>query len=148
MTWGSFSTTQIQFCPSLLKTLPGGGGFKREGTHIFLWLIHVDIWQTPISYFKATILQLKINNCFSIQQLKKAFPGQDRVPALQPLLWCLLTFPAPCAMTPSFPQLLWIPESFPENTRLLHTLLPLPFPLLPSVWSAYSLPGWLDSFSF
>lgn len=76
MTWGSFSTTQIQFCPYLLKTHPGGGGFKREGTHIFLWLIHVDTWQKWISCFKAIILQLKINNCFSIQQLKnkKTFP--------------------------------------------------------------------------
>jgi len=35
-----------------------GGRFKREGTYVYLWLIHVDIWQKP--YCKATILQLKI----------------------------------------------------------------------------------------
>ena len=24
-----------------------GGGFKREGTYVYLWLIHVDVWQNP-----------------------------------------------------------------------------------------------------
>ena len=36
-----------------------GGKFKREGTYVYLWLIHVDIWQQPTHYCKATILQLK-----------------------------------------------------------------------------------------
>ena len=34
---------------------------KREGTYVYLWLIHVDIWQKPTQYCKAIILQLKIN---------------------------------------------------------------------------------------
>ena len=38
-----------------------GGRFKTEGAYIYLWLIHVDIWQRPIQYRKATIPQLKIN---------------------------------------------------------------------------------------
>ena len=38
-----------------------GGRFKREGTHIYLWLIHVDIWHKPTRYCKAIILQLKKN---------------------------------------------------------------------------------------
>ena len=38
-----------------------GGRFKREGTYVYLWLIHVDVWQKPTQYFKAIILQLKIN---------------------------------------------------------------------------------------
>ena len=25
-----------------------GGSFKREGTYVHLWLIHVDVWQKPI----------------------------------------------------------------------------------------------------
>ena len=25
-----------------------GESFKREGTYVYLWLIHIDIWQTPI----------------------------------------------------------------------------------------------------
>ena len=36
-----------------------GGGFRREGTYIYLWLIHVDVWQRPTQYCKAIILQSK-----------------------------------------------------------------------------------------
>ena len=36
-----------------------GGKLKREGTYVYLRLIHVDIWQQPTQYCKATILQLK-----------------------------------------------------------------------------------------
>ena len=35
----------------------GGGSFKREGTHICLCLIRVDVWQKPTQYCKASILQ-------------------------------------------------------------------------------------------
>ena len=35
---------------------------RREGTHIYLWLIHVTIWQKPTQQCKAIILQLKIYN--------------------------------------------------------------------------------------
>ena len=35
-----------------------GGRFKREGTYVYLWLIHVDVWQKPVQYCKASILQL------------------------------------------------------------------------------------------
>ena len=38
-----------------------GGTFKREGTYVYLWLIHVDGWQKPIQCCKAITLQLKIN---------------------------------------------------------------------------------------
>ena len=38
-----------------------GGRFKNEGTYVYLWLIHVDIWQKPIQCCKAIILQLKIS---------------------------------------------------------------------------------------
>ena len=38
-----------------------GGRFKREGTYVYLWLIHVDVWQKPTQYCRAIILQLKIN---------------------------------------------------------------------------------------
>ena len=37
------------------------GGFEREGTCVYLWLIHVDVWQKPTQYCKTIILQLKIN---------------------------------------------------------------------------------------
>ena len=35
-----------------------GGSFKREGMYVYLWLIHVDIWQKPMQYCQAIILQL------------------------------------------------------------------------------------------
>ena len=38
-----------------------GGRFKREGTYVYLWPVHVDVWQSPTQHFKAIILQLKIN---------------------------------------------------------------------------------------
>ena len=37
----------------------GGGRFKREGSCVYLWQIHVDVWQKPTQYCKAIILQLK-----------------------------------------------------------------------------------------
>ena len=37
----------------------GGSGW---GTHVNPWLIHVNVWQKPLQYYKVIILQLiKIN---------------------------------------------------------------------------------------
>ena len=30
-----------------------GGRFKREGTNVYLWLIHVDVWQKTTQHCKA-----------------------------------------------------------------------------------------------
>ena len=38
-----------------------GVGDGREGTYVYLWLIHVDVWQKSTQYYKAIILPLKIN---------------------------------------------------------------------------------------
>jgi len=38
-----------------------GGMIKREGAHVYLWLIHVNVQQKPTQYYKAIILQLKTN---------------------------------------------------------------------------------------
>ena len=38
-----------------------GERFKREGTHVYLWLIHGDTWQKQAQHCKAIILQLKLN---------------------------------------------------------------------------------------
>ena len=46
-----------------------GGRFKREGMYVYLWLIHVDIWQKPTKFCKAIILQLR-NNKFKIKKRK------------------------------------------------------------------------------
>ena len=42
-----------------------GGSLKREGTYVYLWLVHVDVWQKGTQYCREIILQLKINkfNC-------------------------------------------------------------------------------------
>ena len=37
-----------------------GRSFKREWAYVYIWLIHVDVWQKPAQYYKAVILQLKI----------------------------------------------------------------------------------------
>ena len=37
-----------------------GERFKREATYVYLWLIHVDVWQKPAQCCEAIILQLKI----------------------------------------------------------------------------------------
>ena len=44
---------------------------KKEGKYVYLWLIHVDVWQKPTQYYK-TIIQLKINNFF------KGYVGLNR----------------------------------------------------------------------
>ena len=36
-----------------------GKQFKREGTYVYLWLIHVDVWQKTTGRCKVTIRQLK-----------------------------------------------------------------------------------------
>ena len=38
-----------------------GGRLKREGTELYIWLVHVDVCQKPAQYCKAIILQFKIN---------------------------------------------------------------------------------------
>ena len=37
----------------------GGRGVQDGGTHVYLWLIHVSVWQIPPQYCKVIILQLK-----------------------------------------------------------------------------------------
>ena len=49
-----------------------GGRLKREGTYVYLWLIHVDVWQKPTQNCKAVILQLKIKKLLKKTKKKKA----------------------------------------------------------------------------
>ena len=41
-----------------------GGRSKREGTYVYLWLIHAEVWQKTTEFCKAIILQLKITIFF------------------------------------------------------------------------------------
>ena len=47
----------------LCDNLEGWDGVRErtenEGTHVYLWLMHVDVWQKPTHYCEAIILQLK-----------------------------------------------------------------------------------------
>ena len=38
-----------------------GRSFKSEGTYVYLQLIHDDMWQKLMQYWKATFPQLKID---------------------------------------------------------------------------------------
>ena len=41
--------------------MEGGVGEVQEGgAYVYLWPIHVDVWQKPTQYYKAFILPLKI----------------------------------------------------------------------------------------
>ena len=46
---------------ALWQPWEAGGRFRREGTYVYLWLIHVDVWQKLTQCCKAIILQLKKN---------------------------------------------------------------------------------------
>ena len=53
----------MKFC-TLMRGVMGwdvGGSFQREGTCVYLWLMHVDVWLKPTQYCKVIIFQLKIN---------------------------------------------------------------------------------------
>ena len=58
-----YSPGSSAWCPA--TTQRGGGSvgrsFKREGTDVYLRLIHVVIRQKPIQHYKTVILQLKTN---------------------------------------------------------------------------------------
>ena len=41
---------------------------KTEGTYIYLWLIHVDVWQKSNQYCKGIIHYLKISQFSSVAQ--------------------------------------------------------------------------------
>jgi len=36
-----------------------GGGFRMQGTLVYLWPIHADVWQKPSQYCQVIILKLK-----------------------------------------------------------------------------------------
>ena len=40
---------------------------RKAWAYVYLWLIHVDVWQKPKQYCKAIILQLKINKYSALE---------------------------------------------------------------------------------
>ena len=53
---------------------------RMEGTHVYLWLIHTDVWQKPSQYSKVINLQLKQINKLNLKNV-------DSTNFLTELLW-------------------------------------------------------------
>ena len=53
------------------------GRFKREGTYVYLWLIHADVWQKPTQHCKTIIFHLKINTFKKIKKKMEALRKID-----------------------------------------------------------------------
>ena len=51
----------------------GGREVQGGGSSVYLWLIHVDVWQKPIQHCKAIIVQLKIN----LEKIKTLYEGKN-----------------------------------------------------------------------
>ena len=45
------------------------GAIAFSRTYVYLWLIHVNVWQKPEQYCKAIILQLKLNKLKKIRYI-------------------------------------------------------------------------------
>ena len=50
------------------------GGFRREGTHVYLWLIYTVIWHKPSQY--CNYPPMKVNK--KIQNMKKGVSKQNK----------------------------------------------------------------------
>ena len=49
-----------------------GKGFRVRVTHVYLWAVHVNVWQKPSQYCKVIILQVKeINKKINLLICKK-----------------------------------------------------------------------------
>ena len=77
-----------------------GRRFKREGTCVYLWLIHVFVWQKPTQNCKAIIPQLKKNQHFLSPKLASFWTGISTIsspgsPVCQSQIWELLSLQNP-----------------------------------------------------
>lgn len=65
---GTGNSSRCSVTPERVRCSGEWGRFRREGTNVYLWLMHIVVQQKPTQYFKAIILQLK--KCFcSLQNL-------------------------------------------------------------------------------
>ena len=42
-------------------------GFRRKGTNVCLWLIHVDVWQNPSQYYNYPPIKINKKNFLVFQ---------------------------------------------------------------------------------
>ena len=81
-----------------------GGGFRREGTWAYLWLILVDVWEKTTKFCKAIIFQLK-------KFFKKALIHRT-------VCWKInIFYPTQCCLVAKLCQTLLRPHAL-ESTRL------------------------------
>ena len=52
-----------------------GGTLQREGIYVFLWLIHVDVWQKPTQYCNYASIKNKFKKSF----ISSALPSKSRL---------------------------------------------------------------------
>ena len=50
---------ESMFCLLLIVGMFSLQKVVEWGTHVHPWLIHVNVWQNPLQYFKVISLQLK-----------------------------------------------------------------------------------------
>ena len=54
------------------------------GGHVYLWLIHVDVWQEPLQFYKVVTLQLKKKKKEYWSGLPFPSPGDLPDPGIKP----------------------------------------------------------------
>ena len=54
-----------------------------KGTCVYLWLMHVDVWQKPTQYCRAIILQLKNKIFFKLLKKKRVGQKHHEIPSQQ-----------------------------------------------------------------
>ena len=67
------------------------GLFQQVNSYVYLWLIHIDVWQKSTQHCKAIILQLKINSKLKTKWKKKRNCSQSSE-MMTPTLWLASLF--------------------------------------------------------
>ena len=59
-----------------------GERFKKEGTYVYLWLIHADVWQKPTKYCVSQVVLMVKNPPANAGDLRDlgSIPGSGRFP--------------------------------------------------------------------
>ena len=47
----------------------------RQQMYVYLWLVHIVLWQKPKQHYKAILLQLKINFKKCMDKVKQCLPS-------------------------------------------------------------------------
>ena len=80
--------------PERWRREEGGRGVQDGGTHVYLRLIHVNVWQKPSQYCKAIIFQLKLislkKKMWYDTLTERTFPTQGSNLGLPHYRWILL----------------------------------------------------------